>query len=85
MITPAQKRQLKIYLKGNYTDEVLDILLERNILSKRNKPYSKSMVRNVLNGNVEHYDIENAIIEVYRRRVKQYKIQEALKTKLLQD
>lgn len=85
MITPAQKQQLKIYLKGNYTDEVLHILSERNIVSKRHKPYSKSMIRNVLNGNVEHYDIENAIIEVYRRRVELHKLQEALKTKLLQD
>ena len=85
MITPAQKQQLKTYLKGNYTDEVLYILSERNIVSKRQKPYSKSMIRNVLNGNVEHYDIENAIIEVYRRRVELHKLQEALKTKLLQD
>lgn len=83
MITPKQKLLLKTYLKNDYSDDVLDILAQRQIVSRLQKPYSKSMIRNVFNGKVEHLAIESAILEVYRLRMAAHKAREALKEEVL--
>ncbi len=84
MISPEEKQKLKTYLKANYSADVLAVLAENNIVSKYEKPYSPSMIRNVFNGKTHNLDIENAILEVYRRKAALFEAQQKAKAKLLE-
>ena len=83
MISPEEKKKLKTYLKSDYSSDVLAVLAERHIVSKFQKPYSASMIRNVFNGKTQNFDIEKAILEVYRRKAEQHKAQQIAKDNLL--
>ena len=72
MITPEVKIQLKEFLKSNYTEEVLKILADKEIVNREGENYSASMVKNVLNGHQENLEIEKVLTIVYHRRKKAY-------------
>jgi len=85
MIIPEVKETLKEFLKENYTDDVLKILSNKNIVNRNKQPYSPSMIKNVLNGHQANIEIEKALTIVYHRRKKAYnKHQQKLNT-VLQD
>lgn len=84
MITPKIKAELKKFLKSDYSEDVLKILNDSNITSRKGEPYSASAVKNVLNGNLENIDIEKALTVVYLQRKKIHnKHQRALKNAII--
>lgn len=68
MITAAQRIKLKKYLKGDYIQDVLEKLAEKNIMSKSGNPYSDKMISHVFNGRYTNSLIEEAIVKVYTER-----------------
>ncbi|WP_046758864.1 hypothetical protein [Kordia jejudonensis] len=82
MIHKEQRKKLKKALGYHYTGKVLKILKEKNVTNRSGKPYGTSMIRNVFNGLNENLKIENAILELYTRKLKTNEKRETLKSEL---
>ncbi|WP_299431514.1 hypothetical protein [uncultured Aquimarina sp.] len=63
MITEKQRTELKKILGNNYTKDVLKLLETRKIFNRNDKPYTTGSVKNVMGGQYEHQEIENAIYD----------------------
>lgn len=83
MITKAQKRKLKKFLKNDWIPEVVKLLDSKGIVSRNNTHYSESTIRVVFNGYKENAEIEAAILEVYEARLDAFEKAEAKKKELL--
>ena len=68
MIDAAQRKKLKKYLKGDYSDAVIQILNERGKKTKFGKYFSADVVRQVFNGQFHSQAVEAAIFELYEIR-----------------
>ena len=83
MISPNEKLKYKAILGHRYVTKIEEILNERGVLDTSNKPYSKGMIRQVFNGYSENFEIESAILEAYRIKVKEVKAFERKKQKII--
>ena len=73
MISTQEKTALKKILGNHYTDNVIAVLEEKEVLDTSGKTHSAQMIREVFNGNREHIQIEEAILEaasIEKRRQK---------------
>lgn len=68
MIDATQRKKLKRYLKGDYSDAVIQILNERGKKTKFGKSFSADVVRQVFNGQFHSQAVVEAIYELYTRR-----------------
>lgn len=68
MITEIQKQKLKKYLKGDYSAAVIEILKQKGIRTKFGKPFTRVIVRQVLNGQFHSQPVEEAIFALYELR-----------------
>lgn len=71
MITDIQRDKLKQHLKGDYAEDVLNVLKKRAIVSRNNKPYSESMIYAVFSGRIQNKAIQDAIVTVFLNRKKE--------------
>ncbi len=69
MITAAQRNKMKKVFKTGYSKEVKKLLEEKEIWNKKGLPFSNSYVTHVFNGRNTNIDIEEAIIELYQKRL----------------
>ena len=69
MITVAQRKKLKKVFKNGYSQGVKEILNAKNIVSKKGNPFSDSYINHVFNGRNENEAIEEAIFELYQKRL----------------
>jgi hypothetical protein len=70
-------------LKGNYVEDVLKVLAEKNIKSKSGKAYSGKMISHILNGKYENLFIEKAIFDVYLERKIKFENEEKERNQIL--
>ncbi len=68
MITKTDRRKLKRVLKNSYISEVLAELSENKVFNKKGNPFSVGYISNVFNGIKEDFRIQEAILEVYKKR-----------------
>ncbi len=72
MINNSDRAIIKRVLGVHYTNMVHKFLIEQNVLSNKNKPYSKRMIQAVCQGTRENIQIENAIIQLcHQIKIKQ--------------
>lgn len=69
MITVAQRKKLKKAFKSGYSQGVIEILKDKNIVGKKGFPFSDSYITHVFNGRNSNIFIEEAIFELYQKRV----------------
>ena len=69
MITPGQRNKMKKLFTGGYSKEVQKLLAEKAIWNKKGLPFSNSYITHVFNGRNTNNDIEEAIIELYQKRL----------------
>jgi hypothetical protein len=69
MITAGQRNKMKKVFKTGYSKEVQKLLAEKAIWNKKGLPFSNSYITHVFNGRNSNNDIEEAIIELYQKRV----------------
>lgn len=69
MITVAQRKKLKKAFKNGYSQGVKEILNDKNIVGKNGNPFSDSYINHVFNGRNTNEAIEEAIFELYQKRV----------------
>lgn len=67
MISKSQSEELLKNLPPNWADDVLALLKKRRVKTRFNKPYSKSMLRQVIYGYKENKAIEKAILDVFEK------------------
>ncbi|MFB9109348.1 hypothetical protein [Flavobacterium gyeonganense] len=60
---------MKKVFKTGYSKEVKKLLEEKEIWNKKGLPFSNSYVTHVFNGRNTNIDIEEAIIELYQKRL----------------
>ena len=63
MISTHEKKGLKAILGNHYTNLVIEVLEAKGIKDTKGNTHSAQMIREVFNGNREHLEIEEAIIE----------------------
>lgn len=61
MITDTEREKIKEVLGSHYTSLVQDELHKKQVRNQNGHPHSDNMVRQVMNGNRSHADIETAI------------------------
>lgn len=83
MITSAQRKKLKKVFTTGYSQGVREILKEKKILGKSGKPFSESYVNHVFNGRNTNENIEEAIFELYQKRVYTIKNKKELRDQIL--
>lgn len=69
MITPRQKNKMKKAFKNGYSEDVQALLNERGIVSKKGSAFSISYITHVFNGRNSNDFIENAIFDIYQKRI----------------
>ena len=69
MITAGQRNKMKKVFKTGYSKEVQKLLAEKAIWNKKGLPFSNSYITHVFNGRNTNNDIEEAIIELYQKRL----------------
>lgn len=67
MISKSQSEELLKTLQPNWADDVLALLKKRRVKTRFNKPYSKSMLRQVIYGHKQNKAIEKAILDVFEK------------------
>ncbi|MFC0605925.1 hypothetical protein [Winogradskyella pulchriflava] len=82
MITQKQRIKLKVYLKADYTEDVITVLNNSNKRSPKGLEYTPHMIRQVMAGR-ENADVEQAILTVYQNRKNAQKKINAKKHRLL--
>lgn len=83
MITVAQRKKLKKVFKNGYSHGVMEILKEKNIVGKKGNPFSDSYINHVFNGRNTNNDIEEAIFELYQKRVYEVSKMRILRNEIL--
>lgn len=68
MIGKSDRIKLKRILKNEWIADVLEKLSEKQILNKKGKPYEKTYISKVFNGDNSNEEIEKAIFEVYAEK-----------------
>ena len=69
MITAIQRSKMKKVFKTGYSSDVQKLLEEKEIWNKKGLPFSNSYITHVFNGRNTNNDIEDAIIELYQKRL----------------
>ena len=83
MITELEQKELKLLFQGHYTEGVLKILNERNILNRNGKPHNAQYVRMVFQGIRKNSDIESAIWHFASTKKKEMLLQKNQKNSIL--
>jgi hypothetical protein len=83
MITIAHRKKLKKLFKSGYSEDIKEILSSKNILGKTGKPFSSSYINHVFNGRNTNEDIEDAIFELYQKRVYEVSKKKELRSQIL--
>lgn len=83
MISPEEREVLKPVLGTSYSEDVLHVLKDKGVNSKKGSPFSPAFIVNVFNGVYENLHIESAILEVYQNRIGEKKKLEWQKDQLL--
>ncbi|WP_123955355.1 hypothetical protein [Flavobacterium cheongpyeongense] len=60
---------MKKVFKTGYSSDVKKLLEEKEIWNKKGLPFSNSYITHVFNGRNTNNDIEDAIIELYQKRL----------------
>lgn len=82
MITKAQRKTLKKYLKDDYLPEVQAYMEAKKIVSRNGNIYSDSTIRNVLNGIRKNHAIKDSLLAIYlKRKLQAEQFDQALKNK----
>lgn len=82
MITKTQKNALKKFIKGNYSEEVSEILESLDMTNKQGVAYSKTYIIMVFNGHRNNEEIEDAIYQLAaQKKLKQINRKAILNTK----
>ena len=69
MIKISERKKMKKVFKTGYSKEVQKLLAEKAIWNKKGLPFSNSYITHVFNGRNTNNDIEEAIIELYQKRL----------------
>jgi len=69
MITAGQRNKMKKVFKTGYSKGVQKLLADKAIWNKKGFPFSNSYITHVFNGRNTNIDIEEAIIELYQKRL----------------
>lgn len=69
MITAGQRNKMKKVFKKGYSKDVQRLLAAKAIWNKKGLPFSNSYITHVFNGRNTNNDIEEAIIELYQKRL----------------
>ena len=69
MITAGQRNKMRKVFKTGYSKEVQKLLAGKAIWNKKGLPFSNSYITHVFNGRNSNNDIEEAIIELYQKRL----------------
>lgn len=83
MITVAHRKKLKKAFRNGYLEGVREILNTKKIVSKKGNPFSDSYISHVFNGRNENEAIEEAIFELYQKRVYAIKKKKELRNQIL--
>lgn len=83
MITIAHRKKLKKVFKSGYSQGVIEILKEKGIVGTNGKPFSNSYVNHVFNGRNTNNYIEEAIFELYQKRLYEVSKMRILRNDLL--
>lgn len=84
MITDEERIMIKKILGVHYTNVVYDFLIKEKIVTNKNKPYSKRMIRAVCQQTRENKQIENAIIKLCHQETLKQKEETANRKNLAQ-
>lgn len=69
MITVGQRNKMKKAFKTGYSRDVQTILKEKGIVNKKGVPFGESYINHVFNGRNSNDDIEDALFELYQKRL----------------
>lgn len=83
MITKAENKKLKRFLKNDYVTEVYEELNNLGYVTSKGTKPSESLIRNVFAGNRSNSIIEEVIFSVYNKRKQQYRIMRSRRNKIL--
>ena len=83
MINSHEKKGLKAILGNHYTNLVIEVLEAKGIKDTKGNIHSTQMIREVFNGNREHLEIEEAILEAAAIEKKRQKTLARKKKQLL--
>ena len=67
MISKSEKKKIIKYLGSWYSNKIKEHLDANGILNKNGKSHSLSMIRNVMNGEKSHEEIEASIFELVKK------------------
>lgn len=73
MITLAQRKKMKKVFKNKYSKSVQELLNQKGVVSKKEKPFSISYISLVFNGYNENIEIEESIIKLYQDKLAEIK------------
>ena len=68
MILDEHREQILEVLGKSYSRKVRDELSLKGVLNRYGRPHSFNMIRQVMNGNTEHEQIETAIYDAVKRQ-----------------
>lgn len=85
MITIGQRKKLLKVFKTGYSKEVQALLEEQNIVSKSGNAYGESFIRHVFNGRNNNEAIENAIFELYQKKIYSINKKNTLRKQILEN
>lgn len=83
MFSTEQKELMRPVLGNSYSGDVLEVLKDKGIKSRKGGFYKAPFIVNVFNGEYENHHIESAILEVYNNRLEEIKKLEWQKDQLL--
>ncbi|WP_281323319.1 hypothetical protein [Flavobacterium aestivum] len=69
MITITERKKMKKVFKNSYSKDVQAILKSKGIVRKNGIPYGQSYINHVFNGRNSNEDIEDALFELYQKRL----------------
>lgn len=84
MITDIERDKIKEVLGSHYTSLVQEELHKKGIRNNNGFPHSDNMIRQVMNGNREHREIETAIFDAVETKKITDKKEENRRTLILE-
>jgi hypothetical protein len=69
MITTTERKKMKKAFKNGYSKDIQAILNSKGIVRKNGIPYGQSYINHVFNGRNCNDAIEDALFELYQKRI----------------
>lgn len=84
MITKRERKKIKSILGNHYSSIVLEELNNKAVRNKYGMPHSDIMVRQVMNGNRSHKEIEAAIFSAVEKKISEDSEEKSRREELLE-